>query len=394
MKRTVRILLYSLFLLGIVFLVGEIDICLGQPAPDATSAPGISEGGGLRHDLAEHGITPSLLYRTEIVGALTHRDQAQHDVTALTSGFASIGVDAAKLAGLRGNALFSMQTVHGTGLNEDALGGYQLASNLDSGSYVKLIEAWYADNFWGQRLGFKVGRQYADTDFGVNENAGDFLNAGYGVLPTAPMPTYPNPQFGVMGFYAPTSWASFGAGAYRGDMLEDDAGLEDPRRKGLFTITELKLRPAALKSAFRFGGWRQGDGAYRTNLFGESMLAANYGAYAAVDYWPLHKSNEEQSPALFARWGWAPTDRNSVHGHLEGGFTYPALFPGRKQDAVGLGFTQVSMTGAGRETVLESYYKLQINRSIALQPDMQWAIHPMGVDGCRAVAGLRFTMLF
>jgi porin len=395
MKSPFRVLFPSLFLFSSACIFGTITTACAQSNPNASATPTSTDvNPDLRGTLAAHGVTPSFLYRAEIFGGLTHRELAQHDVTGLTSEFASVGVDAAKLVGWRGNAMLSMQMVHGTALNQDPLGASQLASNLDSDRYIKLIEAWYADAYWHERLGFKVGRQYADTDFGVNESAGDFLNSGYGVLPTAPMPTYPNPQFGLMGFYAPTSWTSFGAGVYRGDLLTDDSEAAAPLRKGVFSVAELKLKPSALSSVVRFGGWRQGGGAYRLDSSVENRVAINFGAYATVDYWPLLHSEEKRGPALFARWGWAPSDRNEIHRHLEGGIAFPAVFPQRKQDTFGLGFTQVSLTGALHETVIESYYKLQVNRLLALQPDFQWAIHAAGADVNRAVAGMRVTMSF
>jgi porin len=349
---------------------------------------------GVGDILAARGIALGFSYRAEVVGGLTHREMSKHDVTALTSAFVSLDLDWAKLNNLRGHTLVSAQIVHGTALNEDPLGTYQLASNLDADKYIKIIEAWYSESFWQNRLSFKAGRQYADTDFGINESAGDFINAGYGVLPTAPMPTYPDPQLGIMGNLSPLSWATISAGVYRGNKLEAEEEETPAIDKGAFTVAEVKLKSSATQSMYRLGYWRQTQGAYRANSAGEETVTNNYGTYATVDYWPRMKSEEERGPAFFARWGWSPSDRNEVYGHLEAGVTCPAVIPRRKQDSVGVGFTQVALTGAKRETVFESYYKFQLSRALVIQPDLQWAYHASGGDKNRAIAGLRVAMNF
>ena len=164
---------------------------------------------GIRARLEQKGVSFGLSYTAE---ASTDGAGAQY----LGSLASTTLFDLTHLGFGRGQVYVSAQTLHGQGINDRLIGAIQATSNLDEKSFAKFIETWYSDSYLQGRLRIKAGRQYADTEFGAIENAGDFLNASYGVLPTAPMPTYPDPELGVAAWAAVTRRVSLGLGVYRG----------------------------------------------------------------------------------------------------------------------------------------------------------------------------------
>jgi carbohydrate-selective porin OprB len=97
---------------------------------------------------------------------------------------------------------------------------------------------------------------------------------------------------------------------------------------------------------------------------------------------------------------------NQVGRYLGGGFTLTAPFTGRPQDEVGLAMA-AAVTGshyqrargapggpATAETTPELTYLAQFGSWFALQPDVQYVIHPGKTPGTRnaLVSGLRITV--
>ena len=368
----------------------------GQPEGAAESQDKFSRGW-----LEAHGITPQFSYKGEVFtnlqGGLDGRRRAEY----LGSVEPMLTLDLGKLHMGRGQIVVGFQDVHGRGSNDRAVSAVQMVSNLDNPSFSKLTEAYYSDSYLHDRIRFKLGRQYADADFNVIENGVDFLNASYGLIPTVPMPTYPFPDFGGNLWVAPTNWLSVGAGVFQGDTLDPLDDTVPTVRKGLFTIFETKVTPfgggSARYGSYHVGVWQQRGGAWMLNPdTPQTSPHGNYGVYATGDYWLRRSASGEKSgPGLFFQWGWAPADRNEVCGYWGAGIAYPGLIPARSQDSVGVGVTQAKITGADhRETVLETFYKWQVNKNVSLQPDVQWVVRPAGTGNNSLMGGLRVGLDF
>jgi porin len=101
--------------------------------------------------------------------------------------------------------------------------------------------------------------------------------------------------------------------------------------------------------------------------------------------------------SVFLRASASPGDRNLVDLYLDGGIAYRGLFPGRSDDTLGLaaGFTRISAAARrldaiaalqsatpsprrSAETVLEATYQAVLAPGIAVQPAVQYVIHPGG----------------
>ena len=70
---------------------------------------------------------------------------------------------------------------------------------------------------------------------------------------------------------------------------------------------------------------------------------------------------------------------------------YRGLLPSRDWDIVGLGVAEARLNEAGdeTETVVETFYKLQLTEEFSIQPDLQFIASPSGIYPDSLVCGLR-----
>jgi porin len=301
----------------------------------------------------------------------------------------------------RGHFVLSMQSLHGRGITDRKIGTVQAVSNLEESSFAKVVEAYYSDSYAGGRLAFKVGRHYADADFNATENAADFLNSSYGLIPTVPMPAFPTPQLGASIWVALRPWLSVGGGAFQGDRLDMNREGQSAGRLGVFTVGEVKVSPsnkrAALHGSYRAGIWRQGNGTYLAASSPDSRPIANYGFYLAGDQWfrPETSGGGKRGPGAFLQVGWSPEDRNQINRYVGGGIAWEGLIPGRTRDAIGIGITTAWVSGAPHtDNITEVFYKARINSRFTAQPDIQYSRRPGGSGRNALIAGVRIGLEF
>ena len=304
---------------------------------------------GIRARLEQKGVSFGLSYTAE---ASTDGAGAQY----LGSLASTTLFDLTHLGFGRGQVYVSAQTLHGQGINDRLIGAIQATSNLDEKSFAKFIETWYSDSYLQGRLRIKAGRQYADTEFGAIENAGDFLNASYGVLPTAPMPTYPDPELGVAAWAAVTRRVSLGLGVYRGGALSERAS---------FQVFEGRFQ-SSQRSTWRAGWWQQ---------------AGNHGTYVVAEH--NFRDEGELIPAVFVRLGWASAARNEVRAYAGGGLVYHGF---------GVGLSSVRPAVGNIESVCELFYKHPFMGKFVLQPDLQQVVNPGGSGRRSFAAGVRMSI--
>jgi porin len=109
------------------------------------------------------------------------------------------------------------------------------------------------------------------------------------------------------------------------------------------------------------------------------------------------------------RLGFCPQSYNPLSIYTDGGLVYTGLIPGRKEDKTGVAFCygQVSsgymtlgnaqgIPGPSFEAVIEFTHSFRIAPAIALQPDIQYVLHPGGSrqNGNALVAGFRAVVDF
>jgi porin len=109
------------------------------------------------------------------------------------------------------------------------------------------------------------------------------------------------------------------------------------------------------------------------------------------------------------RLGFCPQSYNPLSIYTDGGLVYTGLIPGRKEDKTGVAFCygQVSsgymnlgnaqgIPGPSFEAVIEFTHSIRLAPAIALQPDVQYVLHPGGSRqyGNALVVGFRAVVDF
>ena len=341
----------------------------------------------------------------------------------------------ARIVRWRGATAFvDADAVHG-GAPSDIVGDLQGVSSLQSPPMVRVLEAWLQQNISSNRLSVLVGRYDINTEFYRSQSGELFLNSSLGLGPelalsgVAGPSTYPNTSVGGRIDVKPAPNAVWRAAVLdgvpvnrpdggvhlfaRGDgallvseiallARPDSAGL--PRRRR-FLIGRGRRRPYSGKIAI--GGW------YYTAPFPDlaDTLASGApevhrgtgGAYLIADQtvW-----SEEKTPTraltVFSQLGVADGRVNPVARYVGAGASLLAPFTNRAQDELGVAIAAAHIGSQlaqsrqplgswGGETTLELTYIAQFPSGFALQPDVQYVLHPSAVRAIRnaLVLGLR-----
>ena len=291
----------------------------------------------------------------------------------------SMPVDGKKLFGLQGSAGMVRLKHHMHNFGEVYDGAAQLFSNIDAASRTTLYEVWFEQRLSSDKYRLKVGKIDANTEFAAVQTAGDFLNSSMGYSPTiVAFPTYPEPKLGLNAFAHSRRNYGLGFGVFQ------TAG------RGIMSILEpshsWNLGQSEHPGRASFGYWRL-DG--KLPAVGKGYASGTQGFYSVLEQsiW-LQSLGQQEVRRLsgFVQAGWAEGRVSSFTHHLGGGAVLQGPFRKRSQDGIGVAATWVrfsSQPAAGfnlpGELTVETYYKVAINRHVALAPDFQFLHHPGGL---------------
>jgi porin len=301
---------------------------------------------------------------------------------------------------------------HGRTLTANHVGDTQFYSNIDSSPRAadefQVTEYWYEHSLANGDIVVKVGKQDANADFAFVDLGGDFINSSFGLVPTVPLPTWPNPGMGASAFLNLTDLLHYKIGVYDGAptfSAPTGAGwaISTVGDFGAMTLQELSFTPqfghnGDLPGTYRIGTW------YHTHDFdnletGVGTVSGNYGFWTSADQllWKEPGSDDEpQGLGSFLQYGWAPSDRNGVDNYYGAGLTYRGAIPSRNTDLIGLGLASAGFSAAGtdRENAVELFYKTQITPWASVQPDMMYIANPSGAGRDAFLIGLRTEIVF
>jgi porin len=362
-----------------------------------------------------------------------------------------LDLDLEKLAGWRGAAVHASGfAAAGESLSAERIGDESNVSNINMRNSVRLFELWLEQKFGGA-FAIRFGLLATDSQF--YDSAGDafgarggllFLNSDFGALPLLSFnvsePIFPIAAPGVCLTVTPADALTFRAAIYDGnpapDVLgdpspgfrpgtrENDHGLDfhlSPR-EGALLLAEVAFAlnpppPAdgqAVAARRGRGGIYKLGGFYHTDEFTRWRngrgVQGNAGGYFVANQmlWP-ENARGDQGLSAFARLGYAPPDRNALDFTADGGVNYRGLLPGRDGDLCGLGVSckhysrdyaatarREGSGGRDHETIFELTYRAVLAPWLAVQPDVQYVLHPAGDHDARdaLVAGVRVAMDF
>jgi porin len=184
---------------------------------------------------------------------------------------------------------------HGQTLTTRDVGDFQVYSNIESNprpnNEFQMTEFWYEHSFADGALIVKVGKQDANADFAFVDLGGDFINSSFGLIPTVPLPTWPNPSMGIAAFMDLTDLIHFQVGIYDGSPAfgaptGGQWGFSTIGDFGAMSLYEVSLRPqfgpdGDLPGTYRLGAWYH-SGNFQDTTTG-NPVSGNHGFYASAD---------------------------------------------------------------------------------------------------------------
>ncbi|MCK6472888.1 MAG: carbohydrate porin [Planctomycetes bacterium] len=380
---------------------------------------------GGRRWLSDRGADLALVYTGELMSNTRGGANTNGATEYLGSVELTAELNVEKMGGWNGGTFFFYyQHLHGHGVTADHAGAFQAITYLeaDPNRYDRLMEYWFRQSFFDDKLAFKAGKMDGNADFAATENGGYFLQSSAGFFPSLAFPSYPDNGLGFALFGKPAEWLTLQAGIFdaapNSDSISGGPAMlsRDGGHVGLFEAQVHTARwVPGLPGTYRFGAWYSTGGADEVPFFPEPQpgdppppalkrFSSNNGLYATFDQM-LFKETEDGAQGLsaFFQFAWAPDGRNEVSRYFGGGLVYNGLFPGRDEDVLGVftchaDFAQRLKRAEDRthETVIEVVYNAQVNAFLLLQPNYQFVRHPNGEQGARDahVAGLRWALSF
>lgn len=440
-----RFLLSCLFLLTFASLHGdpilvsqpELTIRKFQPWLESDT---LTEGWlGYGKQLEKKGIKLGISTVNEIWGNTMGGLQSGCVSTSLLQG--ATAIDLEKLIGWKGAHFYSRWLyLYGQDPSTSLVGDIFTVSNIAGYSTFRNIDLWVEQELFDKKISLRVGQLEADSDFAISDYGAIFINATFGwpaFLYTSIPNNGPNYPVGAPGVYLklkPIEPLVLKFAAYQGNVLAQNVNNHgftwslNPDN-GFLYMSEASYfyeacdLPGQVKTgAWFFAGSLPGVNQPNTTLWG------NTGYYGIIDQMVYRSSCchekchhlSDEGLGLFGRIAYEPSDRNFMDLYCDTGLDYKGLIPTRHNDILGLGiaYGQVSngmrspqtdlssaptfmppdaaATVLNYEMAFEASYIAQITPWMALQPDLQYIIHPGATPqlGNALVIGLRATMNF
>jgi porin len=398
-----------------------IAVLLGILAASRIDLARADDPQSLTDRLTNAGLTPVLTYEGDVATNASGGERRGSTYSGILH--MQFDVDGDRLAGLPGlSAHFDGLWING-GQPSKLVGDAQGVSNIAAPDAVRLYEAWLQYNSPGSRLSILVGRYDLNTEFYRLVSAGLFLNSSFGIGPEfgqsgfAGPSIFPDTSLGVRVAYKPSPNTVLRAAILDGAPLDQQNGSPNPfnPHDGVLLVAEAVwlTRPSALAEPedYRFRIGRRGTpfayddkvavGAWYYTARFEEPGAANSagnpaqhhgegGAYVLLDRL-LFQSRDDPKRRLtgFLQLGVADQAVDRFGTFAGAGLVMAGLLPNRPDDELGVavamahngsayiaGQQQAALPVNAAETALELSYLVQVDSRVAVQPDVQYVIHP------------------
>lgn len=310
-----------------------------------------------------------------------------------------------RLFGIDGaHAQADIMLLRGGGFSAVHSGDYQVASNIDAPHAVRPYEIWLELPF-GATVRAKAGLIDLNNEFDQQQVGALFLNSSFGIGPDLSQSGPNGPSIfpvtapGILVAYQPPGWTA------RIGLFDARSGdPEHPHRfwpdsfgsDGALLIGEVHRQIGPLV-AVQAGAWGYTDNQPRLDGGGAGTSAGGYGMIEAR----LIGHEDGRALRVWLRGGGASDATEPVHVYLGGGFTWTSA-----RAAYGIAFAharlgdpayRLPIDGARpdrAETAIEATARWQLVTGLAIQPDVQYIVHPGWNPAYRnaLVLALRFDL--
>ncbi|MGY3450475.1 carbohydrate porin [Bradyrhizobium sp. USDA 4353] len=395
-------------------------------ADDRAAASGQKD---VQQRLAEWGIQLNLTYIGEVfanpVGGIRNG--------AIYTGRLDVGttIDLEKLVGWSGATFHAnAYQIHGDGLSRSYVGNLMLVSGVEALPASRLYEFWIEQALLGGKLQVRVGQQPSDVEFIDSKYDDLFANSALGwpgitgiILPSGG----PSPPLAVPGIRVKAQLTDRLTGylaVFDGDAAPPGPG--DPQLKNphgiLFRVQDppwvigqlrynFELGATALPGTIAAGAWYHfgsfdnqyldSDGrslADPSSSGQPARMRRNQGVFAVFEQLLMRSPLDPAKGAgLFVRTSVSPADRNLISFYLDGGVQFTGFSAARPDDKFGIAatyarisrdvrrydqdvqlFTGIATPVRDFEAIFEASYSFQITPNVAVQPIVEYVMHPGG----------------
>jgi porin len=349
--------------------------------------------GGARTKLSDSGVDIGFVYKGDFTRNFSGGIDQHSDYLGNIDFKTSFNFE--KLVGWKGGSAFFYALHNHGGHPTQHVGDAGSTHNIETKiSATKVYEAWIQQLAFDDKVSFLVGLHDLNSEFYVTDASGLFLNSSFGVGAEIA-------QTGVNGpsIFPTTSTAiRVRAEPSKNFYIQTalfDAQAGDPNNltasyfrvngsDGQLAITEFALfsgkeNPKDLYGKIGAGVWNYS----RTfDRLAGGDKGTNHGWYVLGEQWITSEI------ALFLRYGTADGEVNRFANCLTTGVTFNGLL-GRPKDRFGLGYARIAQSddyiqsvvaGGGdtlsSESAFEFSYRYELIPGVALQPDVQYVMHP------------------
>ncbi len=373
---------------------------------------------GKRQQLANRGID---IVSTYVADLLTNsvggarKNRFRYD----SSLGLDINVDLEKTSGFKG-LQFHISGLYRQGKNlAGDIGNRFPPSSIYGSEQVRLYNFYLEQAMFNDKVRLKAGRLGTGDDFAQSPLYWVFLTNSIDGCPiNLPInfffTVYPTATWGARLKINPVSAFAWKGGIYHQDdrVGRNEAHGADftwKRNKGLLFIQEFGFLPNQYSEAKGLPGnyklglfystgrfkdqYQDEDGnSYALTGLQQKRRYGNYGMYLHVDQMLYREpSSKDEGFTPFFVLVLQPAETNEIPFFIDCGLTYKGLIPGRNDDVAGIGFAygrwsrQLNKYQSDKgeipqkyEIVIETTYKIAVNKWLYFQPDIQYIINPKG----------------
>ncbi len=299
-----------------------------------------------------------------------------------------------------GRAFLHLEGGQGDGLEDNLILYSNVNRDIDNEDRVHITELWYEQLMFKDKIALTFGKldptAYFDNSEVANDETTQFLGR---IFRNNPVIEFPDNTVGIRAAFVPYEWLEFNFGTF--DSNNDWEKIAD----NLFNIGQVNFKTKffGLEGNYRFLGWS--SNAYHTKWLAPTQeKESSYGFALSWD----QKANDFIT--VFARYGWQnPEVYNpditasdgsvySLEHSWSAGLQVTGKPWGREDDVLAFAIGQAvpsddykkSIPGlhAKNEGHLEAYYRIQVNKHLAISPDFQYIWNPFGKDVTGDTAGV------
>ena len=454
-KQSWVLRLFAAFLMGLNMSLHADPVDIPDPINILNQQRLLGEFKGGRPQLETNGVVMTLQSISDLLGNVQVGQKEGGTYTGLLN--LGLAVDLQKVAGWEGASFKNTWLwLYGNDVSKNFIGDAFTASTIAGAPAFRCYELWLQQNLFHDVVSLRGGLLPFDTEFMTSDTANLFVNSAFGPMALVTLnlpnggPQYPTATPGIRLALQPSSWLTLRSIFMQANPFEQENNLHNFNWNfgpsgGFLNINEAAATwnkdatAKGLPGTAKVGCWFQTgqgpqEGERDAFSYGSpTAVAYSSGFYGIIDQQlykappkvadsadgknPVHSGKDATPPSVdsgkglssFAQVGFDPQEVSVSSFYTSAGFVYTGLIPTRDADKIGLSFAyadvsnylknkadQAGASGASFEAVSELTYSIRLAPAIAIQPDLQYILHPGGTRdyGNALVVGMRAVVDF